>query len=138
MSNVEPRRNTTMKTLFAMFLVTALAAGCAQQQAQQTSDTGSAPSTSAPGDHGQHIELAVTENGFEPARVEVAANQPVTLVVTRKTEKTCAKELVLKEYNINQPLPMNEAVEITFTPTQSGDLTYACGMDMIKGVIAVH
>ena len=129
-----------MKTLFALLLVTSFAAaGCGGQQAsQQTSDTGSAPSTTTSDDHGQHIELAVTENGFEPARVEVAANQPVTLVVTRKTDKTCAKELVLKEYNINQPLPMNEAVEITFTPTQAGDLTYACGMDMIKGVIAVH
>ena len=127
-----------MKTLFALLLVTSFAAaGCGGQQAsQQASDT-PATSTDDQG-HGQHIELAVTENGFEPARVEVAANQPVTLVVTRKTDKTCAKELVLKEYNINQPLPMNEAVEITFTPTQAGDLTYACGMDMIKGVIAVQ
>jgi plastocyanin domain-containing protein len=29
-------------------------------------------------------------------------------------------------------------VEITFTPEKAGTLTYACGMDMIKGTVVVQ
>jgi plastocyanin domain-containing protein len=84
------------------------------------------------------VAISVTEEGFVPKEIHVKAGQPVTLAVTRKTERTCATELVLKEYAINQKLPMNETVEIKFTPTHAGQLTYACGMDMIKGHIVVE
>ena len=83
------------------------------------------------------VAIAVTEDGFVPQEVHVAAGQPVTLAVTRKTDKTCATELVLKEYDINQKLPLNETVQIHFTPKQAGRLGYACGMDMYKGTIVV-
>jgi plastocyanin domain-containing protein len=87
---------------------------------------------------GQRVSIQVTEQGFEPAVVNVKAGQPVTLFVKRTTDRTCATELVMTEHNINQPLPLNQEVEITFTPTRSGDLVYACAMDMYKGTIHVE
>lgn len=83
------------------------------------------------------IAIAVTENGFEPAVVNVSKGEPVTLVVTRKTEKTCATEFVMSEHNIKKDLPLNQPVEITFTPTQAGEIRYACGMDMLSGKVIV-
>jgi plastocyanin domain-containing protein len=68
----------------------------------------------------------------------VKAGRPVKLVVTRKTERTCATEIVVKEYGVNQPLPLDKAVEVTFTPTRPGTVRYACGMDMIAGVLTVE
>ncbi len=88
---------------------------------------------SAPG----AIAIAVTEKGFEPEVVTVEHAQPVTLVVTRKTDKTCAKEFVMAAHDIRKDLPLDQPVEITFTPTESGELRYACGMDMIAGKIVV-
>ncbi len=85
----------------------------------------------------QRVRLSVTKNGFEPAVVTVRAGQPVVLLVTRKTDRTCATELVLKAYDINEKLPLNKTVSIRFTPRQSGTLQYACGMDMYKGKIVV-
>ena len=61
----------------------------------------------------------------------------VIAMVTRMTEKTCATELVMPAHDIRQKLPLNEAVEITFTPSDAGELRYACGMDMISGTIVV-
>lgn len=88
---------------------------------------------------GQRIELSVTSKGFEPTPVKVKKGEPVTLVVTRKTDRTCAKELVLKEHAINQKLPLNEAVTINFTPTKSGELKYGCAMgQMISGILLVE
>ena len=89
-------------------------------------------------DASQRVSIQVTEQGFEPAVVNVKAGQPVTMLVKRTTDRTCATEVVMKEHNINQPLPLNQEVEITFTPTRSGDLVYACAMDMYKGTVHVE
>lgn len=95
-------------------------------------------SAKSPAAGAQTVSVTVTEDGFEPSRLEVQKHKPVTLVVTRKTDQTCAKELVIKEHNIKVALPLNEPVKITFTPHESGELKYACGMDMISGVIVVN
>jgi plastocyanin domain-containing protein len=86
----------------------------------------------------QVVEIAVTGKGFVPAAVKVKAGIPVKLVVTRKTERTCATEIVIKDYGVNQPLPLDQAVEVTFTPKKAGSVRYACGMDMIAGVLTVE
>jgi plastocyanin domain-containing protein len=83
------------------------------------------------------IEIAVTGDGFVPAKIAVKKGQKVKLVVTRKVERTCATEIVIKEAGINQKLPLNQAVTVEFTPQKSGTLKYACAMDMISGVLVV-
>jgi plastocyanin len=83
----------------------------------------------------QVVEISVTKSGFVPAEVKVKAGQPVKLLVTRKIEQTCAKDIVIKDFNINQPLPLNQTVEVLFTPTKPGAARFACAMDMIAGVI---
>jgi plastocyanin domain-containing protein len=85
------------------------------------------------------IDIAVTEKGFEPTPIQVVKGQPITLVVTRKTDQTCATELTIPEYKIDRKLPLGQPVEISFTPEKSGDLEYGCAMDhMMKGVLQVR
>ncbi len=86
----------------------------------------------------QVVEIAVTGEGFVPAQAKVKAGKPVKLVVTRKTERTCATEVVLKDFGIKKALPLNQPVEVTFTPTKSGQVRYACAMDMIAGALTVE
>lgn len=119
----------TLVVLAGLSALLALAA-CSSTNTASTPDTG----TTTPAGPAT-IAISVTEDGFVPANVEVRAGEPVTLVVTRKTTKTCATEFVMKEHNINQPLPLDQPVEIRFTPAAAGDLHYACAMDMIKGVV---
>lgn len=90
------------------------------------------------GGKGARVELAVTENGFQPAVVQAKKGVPLTLVVTRKTDATCAKEVVIADQNIRRDLPLDEAVEMTFTPGDSGEVKFVCGMDMISGTISVR
>jgi plastocyanin domain-containing protein len=94
--------------------------------------------TTATAKAGQPIEISVTSDGFVPANIKVKQGQPVKLVVTRKTERTCATEIVIKDQGINQKLPLNQPVVVQFTPKKAGQLRYACGMDMISGVIVVE
>ncbi len=86
----------------------------------------------------QRVKIAVTEKGFEPASVTVQSGRPVTLLVTRRTDHTCATGLVLKTHGIDQKLPLGKTVAIRFTPERPGELTYACPMDMYHGKIVVR
>ena len=88
--------------------------------------------------HEQVVEISVTPDGFVPASFKVRAGHPVKLVVTRKVERTCATDIVIKDLKISAPLPLNEAVEFTFTPTQPGTIRFACAMNHIAGEIVVE
>jgi plastocyanin domain-containing protein len=87
---------------------------------------------------GEPVKITVTNRGYEPWKVQAKKGVPLTLVITRTSEQSCATEIVLPEYGINQPLPLNEAVTVTFTPTRTGELKYACAMNMFQGVIEVR
>ncbi len=91
-----------------------------------------------PAREGQVVELSVTNEGFVPAKAVVKAGKPVTLVVTRKTERTCATEIVIKDFGIKKDLPLNQTVTVTFTPKKPGSVRYACAMDMIAGTLTAE
>jgi plastocyanin domain-containing protein len=84
------------------------------------------------------IPVSVTEKGFEPSRIEVRHGQAVTLLVTRKTDVTCATEMVVPSRGITQELPLNQTVRVALGPLEPGEVAFACGMDMEKGTIVVR
>lgn len=86
----------------------------------------------------QTVEIAVTSEGFVPAEITVKHGKPVKLVVTRKVERTCATEIVMKDFGVDQALPLNEPVTVTVTPKKAGEYRFACGMDMIAGVLKAN
>jgi len=92
------------------------------------------PSASGP----QAVKVAVTDRGFEPRDINVQEGRPVTLLVTRKTDATCAKELVIADAGVRQELPLGREVAITFTPEKRGTLHYACPMGMVSGTLHVQ
>jgi hypothetical protein len=84
------------------------------------------------------VEVAVTEEGFVPSRIAAKKGVPVTLVVTRKTDKTCAREILFQGQAGKTELPLNKTVEVTYTPTAAGDIKFGCAMGMmIAGVLSV-
>jgi plastocyanin domain-containing protein len=85
------------------------------------------------------VQMSVTSAGFEPQNIKVKKGVKTVLVITRKTDETCAKEIVIDEYKINTKLPLNKPVTVSFTPTKSGELHYGCAMDkMVGGVVTVE
>jgi plastocyanin domain-containing protein len=83
------------------------------------------------------FEIAVTEAGFEPSRLKIKKGEKVRFLVTRKTDSTCAKEIVIRQHAIEKKLPLNETVAVEFTPAASGEVRYACAMDHVAGVLFV-
>jgi len=125
-------------TLAAFTLVAATPAVACDEHAKQAASTAK-PTTAPVGKNGvRTVEVTVTSKGFEPANVKVKAGHPVRLVVTRKTDKTCATEIILDDLGINQPLPLDTPVTVEFTPSESGTLRYACAMDHISGLVTIQ
>ncbi len=83
------------------------------------------------------IDMQVTDEGFVPSKIKVKKGEKVRFVVTRKTDGTCAKEIVIKDAGIDQPLPLDVPVTVEFVARKSGEIRYACGMDHISGVVFV-
>ena len=93
----------------------------------------SGPTSSA---RAQEFQLAVTDQGFEPAETVIPKGRASTLVVTRKTDATCAKEIVIARLNERRELPLNQPVRIEIPKDAARDtLSYICGMDMLGGTI---
>jgi plastocyanin domain-containing protein len=84
------------------------------------------------------VEVAVTEQGFVPSRIPARAGAPLTLVVTRKTDQTCAREIMFSGVDGKTELPLGKPVEVTYTPKLSGEVKFGCAMGMmVGGVLAV-
>ncbi len=87
----------------------------------------------------QTLEIAVTESGFVlTSGGTVKVGEPVKLIVTRKTDQTCATEILIQDYGIKQALPLNKPVEVTFTPKKAGPIHYTCGMGMAGPAIVAQ
>jgi plastocyanin domain-containing protein len=114
-----------LKWISAAAVIAMLAAGCARGTRQAA-------------DGGTRFEIAVMDTGFAPASIIIPAGKPVTLVVTRKTDQTCAKEIVFPDQGIRKPLPLNKAVEISLPASPKREMTFVCGMSMISGKVLVR
>lgn len=105
-----------------------------------------APNATPHGDHGtalppndhRTVRIEVTSNGFVPAEIKLARGEPVTLVVTRSTDDTCARDIVIPAWGVKQRLPLGESVVIELTPSIRESVRFACGMDGISGLLVVE
>lgn len=85
------------------------------------------------------VLIEVTKSGFVVRNAPtLKVGTPVTLVVTRTTDKTCATDIVLKDYGISATLPLSKPVEVTFVPTAPGLVQFTCAMDMVSGELKVE
>lgn len=85
----------------------------------------------------QTAVIEINSKGFEPSSLKLKTGVPAKVTFVRKTDEGCAKEVVIKEYNINRELPLNEPVTVEFTP-RKGEFTFACAMGMLKGKLIVE
>jgi membrane fusion protein, heavy metal efflux system len=86
----------------------------------------------------QSTRITVSEKGFEPSRVPGRAGMPVRLTFMRTTDATCATKVTIPALKITRDLPLNQLVDIDLTPQHTGEIEFACGMDMLKGTLVVQ
>jgi hypothetical protein len=98
----------------------------------------SATSTGSSDDKVQNVKIVVNEQGYEPAKITLRAGVPARLAFLRTTDKTCGTEVVLPSLKIKRALPRNETIVIEMTPNKTGEIAFACGMNMLHGALVVQ
>ena len=116
----------------------AFAPGCGQDaappQAPAPPPPVATPEPPAP-PSASRVRVSVRATGYEPATINAAAGQPITIVFNRVDDGGCGGEVVFPEQNIRRTLPAGQDVEVTLTPQAAGEIHFACGMDMMHGTI---
>lgn len=137
----------TMPAFAAFFCLLVVGAGC--RKTEPAAPPAPAPAAApaipqaaleaavAPG-VAARVEVSVTDEGFVPSRIAAKKGVPITLAVTRKTDKTCAREILFQGQPGKTELPLNKTVDVAYTPTATGDIKFGCAMGMmIAGVLSV-
>jgi membrane fusion protein, heavy metal efflux system len=86
----------------------------------------------------QTAKVVVNEQGFEPATIMLRAGALARITFVRTAVTSCGTEVVFPSLNIRRELPLNEPVEIEFMPAKSGDIAFACGLNMLRGTVVVR
>jgi hypothetical protein len=79
------------------------------------------------------VELSVTDKGFQPGSVDVGPGQDLTLKITRKTDNTCARDIVIPSKKIKKELPLNKEVVVHVGKLEKGEVRFGCGMNLMEG-----
>lgn len=82
--------------------------------------------------------ITVSKEGFTPNEIQITKGSFNKLAFVRLDTENCADEVVFKSLNIKKKLPVGEVVLVDLPKDFSGEINYACGMDMFKGKIVVE
>ena len=89
-------------------------------------------------EHGVQVVEVSVKGGYSPDLIEVAPGTPVRLVFNRQESGDCSSHVVMPDFHINQALPAFRSTAVEFIPGDVGDYEFACGMNMIRGVVRVR
>jgi plastocyanin domain-containing protein len=95
------------------------------------------PAVGQPTEATQAAKIVITPKGFEPSSITLKKDVPATITFTRQTSNTCATSVQIPEYKIKRDLPLNQPVTVEIKPTKTGEFTFMCGMNMLKGSVVV-
>ena len=82
----------------------------------------------------RRIDITANDKGYTPERIEGKPGEKLMLVFTRTFESDCISQLKTPDGKLVD-LPMNKPVEVAVTVPQTGEVGFACGMDMFHGVV---
>lgn len=83
------------------------------------------------------LTITATSYGYSPREFTVKNNEPVSVTINSKNNRSCARAFSIPSLGISKLLPENGTENVTFTPTQTGRLTFTCSMGMYTGTINV-
>jgi plastocyanin domain-containing protein len=85
----------------------------------------------------QEIKVTV-KGGYSPDVIVVKRDAPVRLNFYRDETSSCSEQVVFGDFGIARDLPAFKTTAIEFTPDKTGEFTFACGMNMLRGKLIVE
>jgi plastocyanin domain-containing protein len=125
-----------MKRLSVIVIAAFLALGaCKGSDGEADQDKGAAPATTS-ADGTRTFAIEVGKSGYQPDAIEAKAGESLVLQFTRTADTECGRYIKVADGE-QVELPMNEPVAVPLTMPADGEVRFACGMDMMTGVVKV-
>lgn len=86
----------------------------------------------------QLIEILVEDGVYAPARIEIPANQSVTLRFLRKDASPCAEKVIFEQLDKSLELALSQPTELTLSIAEAGEYAFTCEMQMYRGSLIVR
>ena len=67
-----------------------------------------------------------------------AGVQEIDVRVYRDETSSCSEQIVFGDFGIARNLPPFKTTPIEFTPEKTGEFTFTCGMNMLRGKLVVE
>ncbi|HEY0253612.1 MAG TPA: cupredoxin domain-containing protein [Kofleriaceae bacterium] len=114
--------------------------GCKKEDKAKPADPKPAVATQTAGtvENGvRKIPVEANNDGYKPDKIIGKPGEKLDLVFTRTSEADCISQLVTPDKQ-TVALPLNKPVDVNITVPASGQLAFACGMDMFHGSIVAQ
>ena len=85
----------------------------------------------------QEVKITV-KGGYSPDVVVVKQGRPVRLEFYRDETASCSEQVVFGDFGIARDLPAFRTTPVELTPTEPGEFTWTCGMNMLRGKLVVE
>jgi hypothetical protein len=86
---------------------------------------------------GRRVAIEANKDGYTPAKIPGKPGEKLVLEFTRTFEADCIAKLKTPDGQTIE-LPMNKPVDVAVTVPQTGEVGFACGMDMFHGVVVAQ
>lgn len=85
----------------------------------------------------RHVAVTASKDGYAPDKIAGKPGEKLVLVFTRTFDAECISQLKAPDGKMVD-LPLNKPVEVAVTVPQTGEVGFACGMDMFHGVVVAQ
>jgi Cu+-exporting ATPase len=85
----------------------------------------------------QEVRVTV-RGGYSPNRIRVRAGMPVRLLFDRQESGDCTSKVVFADFGVAADLPAFAQTSVELPAMSVGEHGFACGMNMIHGVVLVE
>ncbi len=90
-------------------------------------------------ENGVQVVDVTVDGGYSPNLIEgVRTGVPVRILFDRREGGECTSRVVMPDFKVNASLPAFRTTAVEFTPRSAGEFRFACGMNMVSGVIRVE
>jgi plastocyanin domain-containing protein len=125
--------------LRALLIVAAITAGCKKaDKAKPAPAPAPAPAVATTGSDGlRHVAVEAGKDGYVPDKIAGKPGEKLVLTFTRTMDASCISQLKAPDGTMVD-LPLNKPVDVAVTVPQTGEVGFACGMDMFHGTVVAQ
>ena len=121
----------------ALLVLVIVASACKKEDKPAKAKEAPVTAGTVQADGVRRVEVEAGQDGYVPDKIAGKPGEKLLLVFTRTVDGECLAQLKAPDGKVHD-LPKGTPVEINVTVPADGEVTFACGMDMFKGVVVAQ